>query len=90
MTEMPADKPSELTARAKWLVKQAVAKAGEHVNTAVRCIASKKKHATGLAKEGLQKMEERARHLRYMQTFQKEILEALVNEEGRKAGEGGG
>ena len=26
---------------------QAVAKAGEHVNTAVRCIESKKKHAQG-------------------------------------------
>lgn len=68
---------------------QAVAKAGEHVNTAVRCIASKKKHATGLAKEGLQKMEERARHLRYMQTFQKEILEALVNEEDGRQEKGG-
>ena len=55
------------------------------MNTAVRCIESKKKHAVGLAKEGLQKMEERAKQsiqrLVHMKTFQKEILEALVNEE---------
>lgn len=53
------------------------------MNTAVRCIESKKKHAVGLAKEGLQKMEERAKQsiqrLVHMKTFQKEILEALVN-----------
>ena len=40
---------------------QAVAKAGEHVNTVVRFIEPKKKNAAGLAKEELQKMKYRAR-----------------------------
>ena len=61
---------------------QAVAKAGEHVNTVVGFIESKKKNAAGLAKEELQKMEYRARQsvqrLVDLKTFQKEAV--LVKE----------
>eukprot|EP00434_Breviolum_minutum_P042595 symbB.v1.2.037923.t1/scaffold5738.1/size24079/3 len=72
---------------------QAVAKAGEHVNTVVRFIESKKKNAVGLAKEELQKMEDRARQsvqrLVDLKTSQKEAtekvgLEVLVKEAAEK------
>lgn len=72
---------------------QAVAKAGEHVQSVVRFIEAKKKSAVGLAKEELGKMEERARQsvqrLANLKNSQKEAtekvgLEVLVKEAAEK------
>lgn len=72
---------------------QAVAKAGDHINTVMRFIDTKKKTAVGLAKDDLMKMEDRARQsqqrLADLKSSQKEAservgLEVLVKEAEEK------
>eukprot|EP00931_Biecheleriopsis_adriatica_P025093 TRINITY_DN154_c0_g1_i8.p1 TRINITY_DN154_c0_g1~~TRINITY_DN154_c0_g1_i8.p1 ORF type:complete len:2005 (-),score=792.65 TRINITY_DN154_c0_g1_i8:106-6120(-) len=88
--EVDVDRAEEATALVKesgatkemlLQAQQAVTKAGDHLNTVMRFIEAKKKTSVGLAKEELEKMEQRAKgsqeRLAKMKNSQKEATERV-------------